>query len=84
LDAAGVHDSLREYEASFLRSIDFFDVLMKGTLSLLLFAGAWHVDLSQFNAYRGLVGGLALLGTVASTVRVVLGMWLAHRRTWSW
>ena len=47
LDALGLAHGLREYEESLLRSIDFSDVLMQGMLSMLLFAGALHVDLSE-------------------------------------
>ena len=43
----GVAHALRQYEDSLLRSIDFSSVLMQGMLSLLLFAGALHVDLSE-------------------------------------
>jgi CPA1 family monovalent cation:H+ antiporter len=45
-------------------------------LSLLLFAGALHVDLSELRAYRWQVGALAVLGTLLSTLVVGLGMWL--------
>ncbi len=76
LDAVGVAHGLREYEESLLRSIDFPDVLMQGMLSLLLFAGALHVDLSELRAYRWQVGALAVLGTVLSTLAVGYGMWL--------
>jgi CPA1 family monovalent cation:H+ antiporter len=76
LDAVGVVHALREYEESLLRSIDFSDVLMQGMLSLLLFAGALHVDLSELRAYRWQVGALAVLGTLLSTLVVGLGMWL--------
>ncbi|HRX89204.1 MAG TPA: sodium:proton antiporter [Steroidobacteraceae bacterium] len=76
LDAAGIATSLRDYEESFLRSIDFSEVLMQGMLSLLLFAGALHVDLSELRIYRWQVGALALVGTVISTVMVGVGMWL--------
>src|SRR3569833_1274090 len=62
LDAVGVAHGLRAYEESLLRSIDFSDVLMQGMLSLLLFAGALHVDLSELKAYRWQVGALAVLG----------------------
>jgi CPA1 family monovalent cation:H+ antiporter len=76
LDAVGVAHGLRQYEESLLRSIDFSDVLMQGMLSLLLFAGALHVDMSELKAYRWPVGVLAVLGTVLSTLVVGYGMWI--------
>ncbi len=77
LDALGVATSLRQYEESLLRSIDFSDVLMQGMLSLLLFAGAMHVDLSELRTYRLPVAALAVVGTLASTLAVGYGMWFA-------
>jgi CPA1 family monovalent cation:H+ antiporter len=77
LDAVGVAHGLRQYAESLLRSIDFSDVLMQGMLSLLLFAGALHVDMSELKAYRWPVGILAVLGTVLSTLAVGYGMWFA-------
>lgn len=76
LDAIGVAHSLRQYEESLLRSIDFSNVLMQGMLSLLLFAGALHVDLSELKSYRWQVGTLAVIGTLLSTFLVGFGMWL--------
>jgi CPA1 family monovalent cation:H+ antiporter len=75
LDALGVDYGLRQYEEALLRSIDFSDVLMQGMLSFLLFAAALHVDLIQLRAYRWAVGGLAVLGTLLSTLVVGYGMW---------
>ena len=63
LDLAGIDFGLRQYEESLLRSIDFSTVLMQGMLSLLLFAGALHVDLSELRAYRWQVALLAVLST---------------------
>ncbi len=76
LDALGIAYGLREYEESLLRSIDFSDVLMQGMLSLLLFAGALHVDMSELKTYRWSVGALAVVGTTLSTFAVGYGMWL--------
>ncbi|MBX3587793.1 MAG: sodium:proton antiporter [Ramlibacter sp.] len=76
LDLAGIDFGLRQYEESLLRSIDFSDVLMQGMLSLLLFAGALHVDLSELRAWRWQVGTLAVLATTVSTLVVGLGTWL--------
>lgn len=77
LDATDLAPSLRRYEESFLRSIDFSAVLMQGMLSLLLFAGALHVDLSELKALRWPVAGLALVGTLLSTLLVGYGMFYA-------
>ncbi len=74
LNALGVR-GLHEYEASLLASIDFSSVLMQGMLSLLLFAGALHVDLSELREYRFQVGVLAVLGTVVSTAFVAAALW---------
>jgi len=76
LDAVGLGYGLRQYEESLLRSIDFSDVLMQGMLSLLLFAGALHVDLSELRTHRWPVGVLAVVGTMLSTLVVGFAMWL--------
>ena len=76
LNALGLDHGLRHYEESFLRSIDFTDVLMQGMLSFLLFAGALHVDLAALRRYRWQVAALALVGTLMSTLVVGAAMWL--------
>jgi CPA1 family monovalent cation:H+ antiporter len=77
LNALGITGLPLRYERSLLHSIDFNEVLMQGMLSLLLFAGALHVDLSELKAYRWQIGAFAVLGTVLSTAAVGYGMWLA-------
>ncbi|MBT0959769.1 cation:proton antiporter [Denitromonas iodatirespirans] len=74
LDAVGI-SALKDYEVSLLSSIDFSDVLMQGMLSLLLFAGALHVDLSELKAYRWQIGALAVLGTLSSTALIGGAVW---------
>jgi CPA1 family monovalent cation:H+ antiporter len=54
----------------FLRRIDFSTVVMDGMLSLLLFAGALHVDISQLRSYKWPIFGLSVVGTLLSTVIV--------------
>ena len=75
LDKMGF-SQLHDYEVSLLESIDFSDVLMQGMLSVLLFAGAMHVDLSELRSYRWQVGLLAVIGTMVSTVLVGGTLWL--------
>ncbi len=77
LNALGLAGGVLRYEQSLLRSIDFSELLMQGMLSLLLFAGALHVDLSELKQYRWPVISLAVLGTLLSTLVVGYGMWLA-------
>lgn len=74
LDALGLH-WLRDYEAGLLASIDFSDVLMQGMLSLLLFAGALHVDLSVLRSHGWPVGILAVFGTTLSAALVGFVVW---------
>ncbi|MGC1442938.1 MAG: sodium:proton antiporter [Burkholderiaceae bacterium] len=69
VDALGLAHT-RQYADDFLKSIDFSDVLMQGMLSLLLFAGALHVDLSELKSYRWQIGVLAVVGTSLSTLLV--------------
>ncbi|MBC7469253.1 MAG: sodium:proton antiporter [Ramlibacter sp.] len=77
LDALGIASGLRQFEESLLRSIDFSAVLIQGMLSLLLFAGALHVDLTALKAYRWQVGVLAVVSTILSTAAVGYGTWIA-------
>lgn len=67
--------NLARYQLDFLRSFDFSQVLMEGMLSILLFAGALHIDLGALRRYRWEVGVLAVLGTIASTIIVGLAVW---------
>jgi CPA1 family monovalent cation:H+ antiporter len=75
LDALGVARSLRQYEETLLNAVRFSDVVLQGMLSLLLFAGALHVDLSALSTYRWPVAALAVVGTLLSTFAVAYGMW---------
>jgi CPA1 family monovalent cation:H+ antiporter len=77
LGAAGIARGLYQYELALVRSIDFSNVVMQGMLSMLLFAGAAHVDLKQLKVYRFPVAALAVLGTLLSTLVIGYGMWAA-------
>jgi len=50
--------------------IDFYELLMEGLLSLLLFAGALHIDLAALARRKWPIGVLATFGVVASTFLV--------------
>jgi CPA1 family monovalent cation:H+ antiporter len=59
-----------------IASIDFNQVLMEGMLSLLLFAGALHVDLEELARKKWPIGVLATVGVVASTFLVGIASWM--------
>jgi CPA1 family monovalent cation:H+ antiporter len=61
------YGAARAYANEWLGAIDFSEVLLQGMLSLLLFAGALHVDLSELRSFRLQVIVFALFGTAAST-----------------
>lgn len=77
LDALGLAEGLRRADEAFVRSIHFSDVLLQGMLSMLLFAGAMHVDLQDLKKHGWTIGGLALVGTLASTLVIGLALWYA-------
>jgi CPA1 family monovalent cation:H+ antiporter len=77
LDAVGLASGLHDREQGLIRSIDFSELLMQGMLSLLLFAGALHVDVKSLRDYRWQVGVLAFIGTAVSTAVVGLALWWA-------
>jgi CPA1 family monovalent cation:H+ antiporter len=76
LDAVGLSGGLHAREQGLIRSIDFSELLMQGMLSLLLFAGALHVDVRSLRDYRWQVGVLAFVGTALSTVIVGVALWI--------
>jgi len=73
LDRLGV-PGVREYNLSLVASIDFSTVLLQGMLSLLLFAGALHIDVAELKAYWWQVGVLALVGTVVSAALIACAL----------
>jgi CPA1 family monovalent cation:H+ antiporter len=77
LGFAGIDFGLQQQMESMLKAIDFSNVLMQGMLSLLLFAGALHIDLSELKAYRWQVLGLAFFSTLLSTFIVGLAAYVA-------
>ncbi|MCP5451804.1 MAG: sodium:proton antiporter [Gammaproteobacteria bacterium] len=62
--------------AAIIGGIDFNQVLMQGMLSLLLFAGALHVNLEELAQQKWPIGILATVGVVASTFLVGIASWL--------
>src|ERR1700712_3456630 len=75
LDAVGIATGLHAREQGLIASIDFSELLMQGMLSLLLFAGALHVDVNALRAYRWQVAALAFAGAAVSTAVVGVALW---------
>ena len=71
-----IDTSLLRYEQQLVASIDFHDLLMDGMLSLLLFAGALHVDFGKLRAYAAPILAFSTLGVLISTLLVGSGFWL--------
>lgn len=69
-------DDLIDYEVSLLDQLDFTEVLLDGMLSMLLFAGALHVNVSDLRCYKLPIGILACVGTLLSTVIIAGALYL--------
>lgn len=70
---------LEQEAARLLESIDFDRTLLHGVLGFLLFAGALHVDVSDLRQQGLVIGVLATIGTLLSTVVVGGLAWLVMR-----
>ncbi len=64
------YPALLTVERQLIEQIDFYDVLMNGMLSFLLFAGALHVDFARLRAMAAPIAIFATLGVAASTLLV--------------
>jgi CPA1 family monovalent cation:H+ antiporter len=61
---------IRSVAEGMLSTVDFDKTLLHGMLGFLLFAGALHVDLDDLRRHRLVIGILATVSVVASTVIV--------------
>lgn len=78
LDQLGLE--MRSRATELLERIDFSDTLMQGMLSFLLFAGALHVNINDLARNRWVIGLLATVGVLLSTVIVgYLSWWVFGR-----
>jgi len=69
-------DQLIDYEVSLLEQLDFTEVLLDGMLSMLLFAGALHVNIGDLRRYKLPIGILAGLGTIVSAMLIATAIYL--------
>jgi CPA1 family monovalent cation:H+ antiporter len=70
---------LAEIVAGALSRIDFYEALMMGMLSFLLFAGALHVDFHELANRKWSILLMATIGVLISTFVVGTTMWLVFR-----
>ncbi len=63
-------DDLIDYEKGLLAQLDFTEVLLDGMLSMLLFAGALHVNINDLRAYKLPIAVLAFIGTIVSSILI--------------
>ena len=68
-------EKLIDYEMSLLNQLDFTEVLLDGMLSMLLFAGALHVNISDLRQYKLPIGILACIGTIVSAVLIAAAIY---------
>lgn len=59
---------IEEEAQRFIGAIDFNEALMHGMLGFLLFAGALHVKLDELLDLKWVIGTLAVVGTILSSV----------------
>jgi CPA1 family monovalent cation:H+ antiporter len=67
--------AFQESVRAILANIDFHDLLMKGMLSFLLFAGALHVNLDDLLRHKWAIGSMATVGVLMSTFMVGFAVW---------
>ena len=75
LGKAGVL-SIDEQVGQLLSGFNFYDTLMHGMLSFLLFAGALHVNFSDLLARKWIISLLATAGVLVSTLLVGAMTWM--------
>ena len=67
---------LEQQAERMVRGIDFYETLMEGMLSFLLFAGALHVNLDDLRKQKWVILLLATVGVLLSTFLVGILSWL--------
>ncbi len=68
--------SIDEHVGRLLSEFNFYDTLMHGMLSFLLFAGAQHVNFTDLLARKWIISLLATVGVLVSTLLVGGMTWL--------
>jgi monovalent cation:H+ antiporter, CPA1 family len=72
---SGLGISVDERFRDFIENIDFEQVLLRGMLSFMLFAGALHVNLDDLAEQKGTIAALATGSVVLATILVGVMAW---------
>ena len=75
IDAVFPSLGLQNSARAVLDNIVFHDLLMKGMLSFLLFAGALHVNLDDLLSRKWAIGSMATVGVVMTTFMIGFAVW---------
>ena len=67
---------IEQQAARMVRGVDFYETLMDGMLSFLLFAGALHINLEDLSKQRWVILLLATVGVLTSTFLIGILSWL--------
>lgn len=62
-----------------IQAVDFSETVFHGMLGLLLFAGSLHINLADIAREKWVIGILATVGVLLSTLIVGVGMYLASQ-----
>lgn len=73
------YQGIEQQIAALIADVDFDEVLMHGMLSLLLFAGAMHIDLAELANWKWPIGVLATAGVIVSTLIIGMTSWLGFQ-----
>lgn len=79
IDLAVPQWGIRTTAQAFLEDLDFNETLMKGVLSILLFAGALHVNLNALLNHKWTILLMATVGVVFTTVFIGAGFYYIVR-----
>jgi len=71
-----VFPGLVAWSRDLLEALDFSETVLEGMLSFLLFAGALFVNLEDLAGQKWVIGGLASIGVITSTLLVGTATWL--------
>ena len=63
-------EGITQQAQAFIKHVDFDEVVMKGMLSLLLFAGALHVNINDLLERKWAIGLMATIGVLITTCLV--------------